>query len=94
LINSKERNMSNSSSKGTALIMSAEDLVDAALAGIDRGEEITLPSVEDATRWDSYDYDAAREELFAASRNGTPASRYSAGLLDPKLEELAATARS
>ena len=36
-------------------IMSAEDLVDAALAGLDRGEEITLPSVEDATLWDSYD---------------------------------------
>ena len=73
-------------------IMSAEDLVDAALAGLDRGEEITLPSVEDATLWDSYD--AARQELFAASRNGKPASRYSAGLLDPKLEELEATARS
>jgi uncharacterized protein len=73
-------------------IMSAEDLVDAALAGLDRGEEITLPSVEDATWWDSYD--AARQELFAASRNGKPASRYSAGLLDQKLEELAATARS
>jgi short-subunit dehydrogenase len=62
-------------------IMSAEDLVDAALAGFDRGEEITLLSVEDATLWDSYD--AARQELFAASRNGKPASRYSAGLLDP-----------
>ena len=73
-------------------IMSAEDLVDAALAGFDRGEEITLPSVEDATLWDSFD--AARQELFAASRNGKPASRYAAGLLDPKLEELAATARS
>jgi hypothetical protein len=42
------------------------------------GEAITLPSVEDATLWDSYD--AARQNLFAASQNGKPASRYSAGL--------------
>jgi short-subunit dehydrogenase len=73
-------------------IMSAEDLVDAALAGLDRGEAITLPSVEDAALWDSYD--AARQGLYAASQTGKPASRYAARLLDRKLEDLATTARS
>ena len=56
------------SSMDPRTIMSAEDLVDAALASLDRGEAITLPSVEDATLWDSYD--AARQDLYAASQTG------------------------
>ena len=57
-----------------ATVMSAEDLVDAALAGLDRGEDITLPSVEDKSLWDKYD--GARLTLFQASQNGKAASRY------------------
>jgi uncharacterized protein len=57
-------------------IMTAEDMVDAALAGLDRGEAITLPSVDDAALWDAYD--AARGNLFAATQTGRPASRYTA----------------
>jgi short-subunit dehydrogenase len=71
------------STRDPRTIMSAEDLVDAALAGLDRGETITLPSVEVATLWESYD--AARQDLFAASQTGQPASRYSAGLEDGSL---------
>jgi hypothetical protein len=52
--------------------------VDAALLGLDWGEAITLPSVEDATL--CYSYDAARQKLFAAGHKGKPASRYSTGL--------------
>lgn len=55
-------------------IMSIENCVDAALAGLDSGESITLPSVEDAKLW--AEYDAAREKLFAATQSGKPASRY------------------
>jgi len=57
-------------------VMTAENLVDAALAGFDKGEAITLPSVADATLWDKYD--AARSTLFAATQTGQPAPRYKA----------------
>ena len=57
-----------------ATVMSVDDLVDAALAGLDQGERITLPSVEDAQLF--ADYDNARLKLLAASQSGRPASRY------------------
>lgn len=56
-------------------VMTSEDLVDAALAGLDQGELITVPPVEDLHLWDNWE--AARLALFSASRNGKPASRYS-----------------
>jgi short-subunit dehydrogenase len=56
--------------------MSAENLVDAALAGFDKGESITLPSVADASLWDKFD--AARSALFAATQTSEPAPRYRA----------------
>ncbi|MDB5661249.1 MAG: short-chain dehydrogenase/reductase [Cypionkella sp.] len=58
-------------------VMTTQNLVDAALSGFDAGESVTLPSVEDATLWDSFE--AARLPLFAASQSGTPASRYHSG---------------
>jgi short-subunit dehydrogenase len=54
--------------------MTVENLVDAALSGLDLGETITWPSVADATLWDAYD--TARANLFAGSRSGAPAPRY------------------
>jgi uncharacterized protein len=60
-----------------ATIMTAEDCVDAALAGLDRREAVTLPSVEDPQLWAAFD--DARVKLFAASRTGKPASRYGVG---------------
>jgi short-subunit dehydrogenase len=57
-----------------ATIMTAEDCVDAALAGLDRGETVTLPSVDDPQLWAAFD--DARVKLFAASQTGKPASRY------------------
>jgi short-subunit dehydrogenase len=57
-------------------IMSAEDMVDAALAGLDNGETITFPSLEESGLW--VDYDASRQKLFGATLRGTPASRYAA----------------
>ncbi len=55
-------------------LMTTENMVDAALAGLDQGETITWPSVADASLWDKYD--AARSELFASTQAGTPAPRY------------------
>jgi short-subunit dehydrogenase len=57
-----------------ATVMSVDDLVDASLAGLDHGETITFPSVEDTAFWDKYD--SARLALFRASQNGKVAARY------------------
>lgn len=59
-----------------SVFMTAEQLVDAALAGMDRGEEVTLPSVHDVALWESYD--VARGQLFGGTQNGSPAERYQA----------------
>lgn len=55
-------------------VMTAEDMVDAALAGFDKGEPVTWPSVADESLWTKFD--AARVELFAATQTGRPAPRY------------------
>jgi uncharacterized protein len=57
-----------------ATVMTAEDCVDAALAGLDNGEAVTLPSIEDPELW--ADFDALRNKMFAASQTSKPASRY------------------
>lgn len=54
-------------------VMSVEHLVDAALAGFDQGESVTLPSMADAGLWERYD--TARSNLFAAMQTGKPALR-------------------
>lgn len=59
-----------------SVFMTAENLVDAALAGLDRGEEVTLPSVHDLELWNTYD--TARQNLFGGTQNGKPAPRYKA----------------
>jgi short-subunit dehydrogenase len=55
-------------------IMAAEDCVDAALAGLDLGEPITLPSVNDAALLATF-VDASAK-LFGASQTSKPAARY------------------
>ena len=57
-----------------AIVMTPGDCVDAALAGLDQGEAITMPSVQDMNLFASYD--SARTKLYAGSRTGKPASRY------------------
>lgn len=54
-------------------VMSAENLVDAALTGFDQGELVTWPSMADAGLWERYD--TARSDLFAATQTGKPAPR-------------------
>ena len=57
-------------------VMKADDMVDAALAGLDQGESLTLPSVSDAALIERYE--AARVALFLASQTGVPAPRLQA----------------
>jgi uncharacterized protein len=58
-----------------AIVMTVDNMVDAALAGMDLGERITLPSVENASNLLAA-YDSARTALLSASRTGKTASRY------------------
>ncbi|MBO1908844.1 SDR family oxidoreductase [Microvirga sp. 3-52] len=56
------------------IVMSAHDVVDAALAGLDQGETVTIPSLEDKVEWDAYD--AARREMAGGLSRTKPATRY------------------
>jgi uncharacterized protein len=56
------------------MVMSAEDLVDAALAGLDQGELITIPSLPDIAEWDAYE--AARQHMMPKLSLSSPAERY------------------
>ncbi|CAH2908796.1 MAG: Short-chain dehydrogenases of various substrate specificities [uncultured Paraburkholderia sp.] len=38
-----------------AIVMSAEDMVDAALVGLERGELVTIPSLHDGAKWDVFE---------------------------------------
>lgn len=57
----------------TAILMSAEDMVDAALAGLDQGELVTIPSLPDAADWDRFE--AARQALAPNLSRTEPAAR-------------------
>jgi len=55
-------------------VMQPDDVVDAALAGLDQHELVTLPSLEDANLW--WQYVELRGRMFAAAQRSKPASRY------------------
>jgi short-subunit dehydrogenase len=57
-----------------AIVMSAEDMVDAALAGLDQGETVTIPSLPDKAEWDGFD--TARRAMSGRLSSTAPARRY------------------
>lgn len=57
-----------------AIVMTPEDLVDAALAGYDLGELVTIPSLPDAADWTRYE--SARLAMGPNLSRNTPAARY------------------
>jgi short-subunit dehydrogenase len=57
-----------------AIVMSTQDMVDAALAGLDQGELVTIPPLQDGAEWTSFE--AARRTLSQHFGNSTPAARY------------------
>ncbi|QHG73356.1 MULTISPECIES: SDR family NAD(P)-dependent oxidoreductase [Ensifer] len=59
------------------IVMRAEDMVDAALVGLDQGEVITIPALPDAADWAAYE--AARQKLMPNLSRKTPAARYRIG---------------
>lgn len=69
------------------IVMRAEDMVDAALAGLDAGEFATVPSLPDVAHWDALE--AARQALMPHLSLAKPAGRY--GIANsPSLEGVAA----
>ena len=56
------------------MVMKADEMVDAALAGFDQGEFITIPSLPDLADWDAYE--AARQQLIPKLSLSSPAARY------------------
>jgi short-subunit dehydrogenase len=57
------------------IVMSADDLVDAALAGLDSGETVTIPPLANQADWDRYE--TARRAMFNKLSTAIPAPRYS-----------------
>jgi short-subunit dehydrogenase len=58
----------------TEIVMSAENLVDAALAGLALGEFVTIPALADNAQWDAYE--AARQAMMPNLSKTLPAARY------------------
>jgi uncharacterized protein len=58
------------------IVMSAEDMVDASLAGLDQGEVITIPALPDHADWQAFE--AARRKLTPNLSHAEPAARYRA----------------
>ncbi|MET3213826.1 UNVERIFIED_ORG: short-subunit dehydrogenase [Burkholderia territorii] len=58
------------------IVMTAPDMVDAALVGFDRGELVTIPSLHAGDEWDAYE--AARRTMAPHLSADTPAPRYTA----------------
>lgn len=57
-----------------AIVMSAENMVDAALVGFDRGELVTIPSLHDGDKWDAFE--GARRAMSNLLSSNVPAPRY------------------
>jgi hypothetical protein len=56
-------------------------MVDAALAGLDQGEIVTIPSLPDQAEWDRFD--AARRAMSGRLSSAVPARRYDIRHLQP-----------
>jgi uncharacterized protein len=55
-------------------VMSAENMVDASLAGLDQGEFVTIPALPDVADWDRLE--GARQAIRPGLSRATPAERY------------------
>lgn len=60
--------------KTSAITMSAADLVEAALAGLDQGELVAIPGLQDVDDWTRWEED--RRAMAAKFGNAKPSARY------------------
>jgi short-subunit dehydrogenase len=56
------------------IVMRAEDMVDAALVGFERGEVITIPGLHNESEWNTYE--STRRSMALQLSSSTPAPRY------------------
>jgi uncharacterized protein len=56
------------------IVMTTENLVDAALSGLDQGELVTIPALPDKAEWDRFE--AARRDMSTRLSRTDPAARY------------------
>jgi short-subunit dehydrogenase len=56
------------------IVMTAEDMVDASLAGLDQHEVVTIPALPDLGDWETFE--AARKALGPNLSRQKPAARY------------------
>jgi short-subunit dehydrogenase len=56
------------------IVMTAEDMVNAALAGLDLGEQVTIPSLPSQDEWNAFE--AARRAMSGRLSSTRPAARY------------------
>ena len=56
------------------VVMDADEMVEAAIAGFELGETITIPSLPDVADWEAYE--AARQNLIPKLSLSSPAGRY------------------
>jgi short-subunit dehydrogenase len=56
------------------IVMSTANMVDAALAGLDAGEVVTIPPLQDGSVWDAYE--AMRKQLSQQFNHNQPGPRY------------------
>jgi uncharacterized protein len=61
-----------------SIVMSPEDMVDAALVGLDQGERVTIPPLQDGEEWNRFE--AARRAISQQFGNSVPAPRYGFGV--------------
>jgi len=57
-----------------AIVMTTENMVDAALAGLAQGELVTIPSLPEKADWDAYE--KARQTMMPNLSRSQPAARY------------------
>jgi short-subunit dehydrogenase len=57
-----------------SIVMPVEDMVDAALVGLDQGELVTIPGLHDGDEWTRFE--AARLSISQRFGNSAPAARY------------------
>lgn len=60
-----------------AIVMSPEEMVGAALAGLDQAEDVTIPSLPDPAEWDRFE--TARRAVARHLSSAVPAPRYNVG---------------
>lgn len=64
-----------------SMVMEVDEMVDAALVGLDRGEAVTIPSLPDIADWEAYE--AARQNMIPKLSLSSPALRYGVPAVSP-----------